>query len=251
MLQPLLRAVSQLNDSAFLGVVWRSLALSLLSFVGLLAGSVWLLERWVGQGGWLGWLAGLLGGLGVLLLAVWLFVPIALLIATFYVDRVAAAVERRFYPGLPRAAGAPLAEQGWDGAVLALQVLLLQIVTLVFSVLLPGVGLVLGYAVTGWPVRRRRHAADEPSGRAPRLPRAATTGSCPRDPAGAAGFAAAAQSAGPGGRDCHHGACLGSQSGNAARGSVRVVSGAAHVLGGAIAPRSNVRIREGQRVQAP
>ncbi len=78
--------------------VLRSLLLSVLAFAGLLLGSVSLLQHWVGQGGWLGWLAGLLGGIGVLLLAVWLFVPVALVIATFYVGQVAAAVERRFYP---------------------------------------------------------------------------------------------------------------------------------------------------------
>ncbi len=157
MIQPLLRAIAQLNDSAFLGVVWRSLALSVASFAGLLAGSVWLLEQWVGQGGWIGWIgwvAGSLFGLGVLALSIWLFVPVALLIATFYVDRIASAVERRFYPGLPPASGAPLAQQGWDGVVLAGQILIWQLVTLVLSVLLPGVGLVLGYAVTGWAIGR-------------------------------------------------------------------------------------------------
>lgn len=154
MIQPLLRAIAQLNDSAFLGVVWRSLALSVASFAGLLAGSVWLLEQWVGQGGWIGWVAGSLFGLGVLALSIWLFVPVALLIATFYVDRIASAVERRFYPGLPPASGAPLAQQGWDGVVLAGQILIWQLVTLVLSVLLPGVGLVLGYAVTGWAIGR-------------------------------------------------------------------------------------------------
>jgi CysZ protein len=154
MLQPLFRAVSQLNDPAFLGVVWRSLAMSLVAFLALLAGSVWLVEDWVGQGGWLGWLLGLAGGLGVLALAVWLFVPVALLIATLYVDRIAAAVERRFYPGLPRPIGAPVAEQAWDGAVLGAQVLVLEILSLIASVLLPGVGLILGWVITGWAIGR-------------------------------------------------------------------------------------------------
>jgi CysZ protein len=162
MLEPLVRAVSQLNDPVFLGVVWRSLALSLLAFLALLTGSVWLLESWVGQGGWpggwlggwLSWLIGILGGAGVLLLAVWLFVPVALLIATLYIDRVAGAVERRFYPGLPPPAGAPLAEQTWDGVILATQVLVLQVVALVASLLLPGLGLVLGYVITGWAIGR-------------------------------------------------------------------------------------------------
>jgi len=154
MLQPLIRAVTQLNDRVFLGVVWRSLALSLLAFVALLAGSVWLVQDLVGQGGWWGWLAGLAGGLGVILLAVWLFVPVALVVATLYIDRVATAVERRFYPGLPPAVGAPLTEQTWDGVVLGLQVLVLQVGTLVASILLPGIGLVLGWIVTGWAIGR-------------------------------------------------------------------------------------------------
>jgi len=154
MLQPLIRAVSQLNDRVFLGVVWRSLALSVLAFLVLLGGSVWLVAELVGQGGWLGWLAGIAGGLGVLLLAVWLFVPVALLIATLYVDRIASAVERRFYPGLPPPAGAPLTEQTWDGVVLGMQVLALQVFTLVASLALPGVGLALGWVVTGWAIGR-------------------------------------------------------------------------------------------------
>jgi CysZ protein len=154
MLQPLIRAVSQLNDRVFLGVVWRSLALSVLAFLALLGGSVWLVAELVGQGGWLGWLAGIAGGLGVLLVAVWLFVPVALLIATLYVDRIASAVERRFYPGLPAPAGAPLTEQTWDGVVLGMQVLVLQVFTLVASLALPGVGLALGWVVTGWAIGR-------------------------------------------------------------------------------------------------
>ena len=109
MIQPLFSAVAQLNDRVFLGVVWRSLVLSLAAFAGLLASSVWLVQIWADQGGWIGWLLGLLGGIAVLLLAVWFYVPVALLIATLYLERIAAAVERRFYHGLAashrRAAG--------------------------------------------------------------------------------------------------------------------------------------------------
>lgn len=154
MLQPLVRALSQLTDPVFLGVTLRSLGWSLLAFIGVCVGSVWLLQQWVGEGGWLGWVAGLVGALGVGLLAIWLYVPVALLIATLYVNQIADAVERRFYPGLPPARGASFSEQGWDGAVLALQVVGLQVVTLVLSVILPGIGFVLGYAVTGWAIGR-------------------------------------------------------------------------------------------------
>ncbi|GAC1348246.1 MAG: EI24 domain-containing protein [Acetobacteraceae bacterium] len=154
MLSPLFRALSQLDDPVFLGVVLRSLAWSVAAFVALLAGSVWLLQDMAGQGGWLGWLLGALGGLGAVLLAVWLFVPAALLIATLYIDRVATAVEARFYPGLPVPRGAPLAEQAWDGVELGARVLVLQVVSLIAAVLLPGAGLLLGWVITGWAIGR-------------------------------------------------------------------------------------------------
>ena len=34
-------------------------------------------------------------------LALWLFVPVAIVIATCFLDAIASAVDRRFYPGLP------------------------------------------------------------------------------------------------------------------------------------------------------
>jgi len=154
MLSPLARAIAQLQDPVFLGVVWRSLALSALGFLGLLAGSVWVINHVVAQPGWLGWLAAALGGVGAALLALWLFVPVALMIATLYMDRVAAAVDRRFYPGLPVPVGAPIAIQAWDGLALGAQVLALQLVALLLAILLPGVGIVIGWLVAGWAIGR-------------------------------------------------------------------------------------------------
>lgn len=154
MLSPLSRAVAQLQEPVFLGVVLRSLALSAVVFLSLLAGSVWAVGQVVHQPGWLGWLAGLAGGIGAALLALWLFVPVALLIATLYIDRVAAAVDRRFYPELPVPVGAPLAVQAWDGVVLGAQVLVLQLVAVMLAIMLPGVGIVLGWLVTGWAIGR-------------------------------------------------------------------------------------------------
>jgi CysZ protein len=154
MFHPMFRAFSQMDDPVFLGVLLRSLALSVLAFIGLLAGSIWAVHAVVGQPGWLGWAAGLLGGLAAATLAVWLFVPAAVLIATLYLDRVAAAVDRRFYPGLPPPHGAPLSVQAWDGVALGAQVLALQIVALLLALALPGIGLVLGWAIAGWAIGR-------------------------------------------------------------------------------------------------
>ena len=64
MLSPLSRAIAQLQDPVFLGVVWRSLALSGAVFLGLLAGSRWAVEQVVAQTGSLGWHPGLAGAVG-------------------------------------------------------------------------------------------------------------------------------------------------------------------------------------------
>jgi uncharacterized protein involved in cysteine biosynthesis len=155
MLSPMFRACQQIDDPVFLGVLLRSLGWCVLAFAGLLAGSVWAVEQVVGQPGWIGWLVGLLGGLAAAALAVWLFVPAAILIATLYIDRVAGAVDRRFYPGLPAPhEGAPMAVQAWDGVVLGAQVLAWQVVALALTLALPGVGFLLGWAVSGWAIGR-------------------------------------------------------------------------------------------------
>lgn len=158
-MRPLLLAFDQLPDRALLGVVVRSVLWSALAFAALAAASVWGVHEGVARllasgWGWLGWVAGALGGVGAALLALWLFVPVAVLVATFYVETVSAAVERRHYPGLPPPTGAPLTEQFWDGIVLGLQLVPLQALTLLLTLLLPGVGLVLGVCLTGWALGR-------------------------------------------------------------------------------------------------
>lgn len=154
MLTPILRALAQLDEPAFLGVLLRSVALSLVAFLGLLLGSAWLIHELLSQSAWLGWVAGVFGALLVGLLGLWLFVPVAVLIATLFMERICTAVDRRYYPELPVPRGAPLAMQAWDGAVLGLQVLGFQVVALLLAILLPGPGLILGWMVTGWAIGR-------------------------------------------------------------------------------------------------
>ena len=156
---PLVSAVTQLDDPVFLGVVARSLLLSAAVFLLLVMGSFWGLDHIVsaqgwGTQGWVRWIAGALGAFGALLLSLWLFVPAALAIATLYMDRIAEAVDRRFYPGLPEPRGASLAVQAWDGLALGGRVLLLQLVGLLLALLLPGVGLLLGWVIAGWAIGR-------------------------------------------------------------------------------------------------
>lgn len=154
LLSPLARALAQLDDPAFLGVLWRSLAWSAACFLVLLIGAIWGVQHVLaGHAVW-AWLAGILSGLGAALLAFWLFLPIAAVIGTLYLERIARAVERRFYPGLAPAQGAPAAVQAWDGLAVGARILLLNVLALVLALLIPGIGLVIAWAIGAYAIGR-------------------------------------------------------------------------------------------------
>jgi len=156
------RAIAQLDDPALLGAVWRSVLWALVALLALgvalagggarLAGEVSAAYPTVA--GWVEWLAGAAGALGAVVLGLFLFVPLATGVATLFVDRVAEAVEHRHFPDLPPGEPASFAAQLWDGVVLALQVLGMQVVALLLSLLVPGLGLLVGWGVAAWAIGR-------------------------------------------------------------------------------------------------
>ncbi len=148
-----MRAFDQLGDSVFLGVLVRSVAWSAICFVALYVAALWGVQHLLHLHGILAWTADALGALGALLLALWLFLPVAAVIATLYMERIAAAVERRYYPWLPPARGAPIIEQIADGIGLGVKILLLSLLVLVLS-LIPELGLLLGWAVATYGIGR-------------------------------------------------------------------------------------------------
>jgi len=143
-----------MGDRAFLGVLLRCLAWSAACFVLLHFLAVWAVGRIVQWHGLLGWAVGLLASVGASLLTAWLFLPLAAVIATLYIDRIADAVERRYYPDLPPAQGASIAAQLWDGICLGTRVLLLNLLALVLALILPGIGLLLAWAIAAYAVGR-------------------------------------------------------------------------------------------------
>jgi CysZ protein len=118
MLRALSRAISQLFDPAIFGVLVISaagaaLVLAAIWFgIGELLGHVVLFTN-----RWLNWLAGFAVGVGTVFVTIALFGAIAAVIASLFVERVARAVERRYYPGLPAPRSPGVAEQ--VGAVLS------------------------------------------------------------------------------------------------------------------------------------
>jgi CysZ protein len=151
---PVARAVGQFDDPVFRGVVLRSLAWSFACFAALHVGAIWAIHRLLAFQGWFAWIADILGSVGASLLAFWLFFPVAAGIGTLYCDRVASAVDRRFYPWLPATEGAPMLEQAWDGIAVALRVLALSIAALVLALLIPGLGLLLGWIIAAYAIGR-------------------------------------------------------------------------------------------------
>ncbi len=150
----MLRALAQLGDPVFLGVVWRSVGWSILCFAALHVGTFWAVHRLLDLHGWLAWTADFVGTIGASFLALWLFLPVAAAIGMLYFDRIAFAVERRFYPWLPPPRGAPMTEQMWDGIAVAVRVLLLNVLALVLALLVPGAGLVLGWMIAAYAIGR-------------------------------------------------------------------------------------------------
>ncbi|MEA2738453.1 MAG: CysZ protein [Acetobacteraceae bacterium] len=151
---PIARAISQFDDPAFRGVLFRSIAWSVACFAAVHIAAIWIIHRLLELHGWLAWAGDVLGSIAVSMLSLWLFLPVAVAIGTMYFDRIALAVERRFYPWLPPPNGAPLLEQAWDGVAVALKVLALNIVALILALLLPGIGVILGWAIAAYAIGR-------------------------------------------------------------------------------------------------
>lgn len=141
-------ALGQIGDPAFrrpllIGVLGAALALGLLIW-GAVEAAAWAAA---GDAAWLSWLAQAAGGAVGLLLAWWLFLPVAAAIASQLVEPVARAVERRHYPGLPPPRGASVAAQVAFGLRFGLRLLLIQILLLPLF-FIPLVGFVLALLVS-------------------------------------------------------------------------------------------------------
>jgi CysZ protein len=147
MIRAFVLALAQLGDPAFRrpllwGVLGAAVSAGLLLW-GTIEGASWL----AGRPGWLSWLAQAGGGLAALVLAWWLFLPVAAAIAAQLVEPVAAAVERRHYPGLPPPQGASVAVQIAFGLRFGLRLLVVQLLLLPL-LFIPVVGFVLALLVS-------------------------------------------------------------------------------------------------------
>ncbi|SDG17586.1 Uncharacterized protein involved in cysteine biosynthesis [Limimonas halophila] len=166
MLVGLLKAIGQLSDPRFRGLVWRALAISVVTFAGLWALAWWgidaggdSLAAWLGAESWWGWAVEILvalGGLAGVLVASFLIFPAVMgLTQQFYLEDAAARVEARHYPDLPPAEGQPILEGVKDGVDLALATIVVNVIALpIYLLLFPPLNVFVFYGVNGYLLGR-------------------------------------------------------------------------------------------------
>jgi CysZ protein len=154
MLLPMSRALAQLTDPALFGVLWRSVLFSALFFIVILVGTVGVVHHLASGHGAVAWLLDALGSIAATILAMWLFLPVAAIIGTLYFERIARAVERAFYPSLPPAQPAPMLDQLRLSLGVGLRVLGLNVLALLLTVILPGLGIPIGWLIASWAMGR-------------------------------------------------------------------------------------------------
>jgi CysZ protein len=155
MLTAFLRAVYVLAMPQMRRVVVLSLGLAMLTFVLLwLAVAGVLYDTALFEWRPLNWLLDLMGGLAVLGLSWLLFPAVVTLIMSFFLERVAAAVEALDYPGRAAPRRQPIGET--IGAMLRLTglTLVLNLLALPVYLLMPGINLFLFLALNGYLLGR-------------------------------------------------------------------------------------------------
>jgi CysZ protein len=155
MIIALFRAIAVLAAPPMRRVVALSLGLAILSFAVLWMSVAAALYH-TALFGWrpLNWLVDLLGGLGVLVLSWLLFPAVVTMIMSFYLERVAAAVEALDYPGRGAPRPQPVSEMVSVMLRLTALTLLLNILTLPVYLLVPGINLILFLALNGYLLGR-------------------------------------------------------------------------------------------------
>lgn len=151
-------AIGQLADPRLRRPIWLTLATSLAVVAALVAASWLLLARLSLVGiGWVDAAIDLLAGAGVLVVA-WLLFPATIsVVVGLFLDQVAAAVERRYYPDLPPPRSQPVVEQAMGGlrfALVALGLNLLALPLYLAGIFLPPLNLFVFYGLNGYLLGR-------------------------------------------------------------------------------------------------
>jgi CysZ protein len=149
------RSLTLVFDPALIGIVGKALLLTIVLFVVLLVGVEYALQFLPTLG--VPWVNRVLEILAPVFLVMGFFVlggPVAALFGSLYLDRVADAVEKRWYGADAKAPGTPAGTGIGAGLRLAALVLLADLLLLPADALTPGLGEIATIVVNGFLLGR-------------------------------------------------------------------------------------------------
>ena len=138
MLRGLARAFAQLGDPTIRRILWRSVGLTVVGLIVLVAAVGFGLDQ-IALSGW-GWLNSaltVLGTAGTVVLGIVLFPALVGLISCFFLEEVAEAVERRHYPGLPPPRRQGIGEAVGTALTYLVALIVLNLVALIVGLIVP------------------------------------------------------------------------------------------------------------------
>lgn len=157
------KAVAQIGDPRFTRVLLLGIGLTIALLIGSYAGLLALIE-WltsgpvilpiVGEITWLGDLLSVGSFIFMAVLSVFLMIPVASAITSMFLEDVAAAVEDKHYPHLPRAPGTPFFEALRDTLGFLAVLIGANLLAFVLYALLPLLAPLIFYGMNGYLLGR-------------------------------------------------------------------------------------------------
>ena len=149
------KALGMLFDPAFFGVLIKGLILTVLLFVLLFVGMQYGLAalptlHWAWVNTVLNWIL----SVGFFFLPIFIGAPVAAIFASFFLDEISAAVEKKHYPNDPKAPGTPFFVGLGIGLRFAAILILVNLILLPFNIFLPVISWVVTLLVNGWLLGR-------------------------------------------------------------------------------------------------
>ena len=154
MLDPLIKAFTQLDDARLQRVVGLSIGLALIVLL-LLGVGAWFLIAQLGDvsTAWLDWLIEVMAGLGLVILILFLFPAAVSATIGLFLESVAEAVEARHYPGLAPPRGQTVRDAIQSGLKFAIVAILLNLAALPLY-LIPPFNVFVFYVLNGYLLGR-------------------------------------------------------------------------------------------------
>src|ERR1700684_4102122 len=149
------KAFAMLFDRDFRGLLFWTLVLTAVLFVALFIGVEWALHALPTLGNiWVNRVLEVAAPIILLLSIFFLGAPVAAMVASLFLDRIAAKVDAHFYPNDPRAPGTPAITNIGEAFRLIGLALLINVALIPVDVGVPGIAEIATVLANGWLLGR-------------------------------------------------------------------------------------------------